>query len=445
MPPRLPALEDVYTADIIERAQQLVANANPREGVDYRTRIVRYACDYLTWADANGIDVDDIDALLSDETVDRYREALKEAGQPPGTYRSTTSIIRRLHPNIGLAGTRHGDPTPKPARHVPQAPKKELAPLRDEIRQKLQAYRATVLDDDTWQLVRPLTLEAVTAAAPHTTTRAVHMMRLTAYLAAYAHEHDLPLRVDTVLHPDTVNKFIADTTNHADGRSIANYASLLRQVAIAVGQQPIGELAARPGAKGGDGGDLYDPYQLDDVDRFLRATDKLRTAHRRRHATAGIALVAAFGYTPGETDWARPAHLTDTGATVTATIHTPACWDLRASEEAAFDNHAGPAAGTVRNDLLIVRATVQCLPGWEPLIRTVLNDAQQAGDEFLLGGAGDQRNGRWYRTVTDHNGVDVNSRRLRGFWLREHLEPLIGGQIDVLATNTLHLNRLFGR
>ena len=108
----------------------------------------------------------------------------------------------------------------------------------------LAAYRPQRIPPRDWAAVRPFVVESATRLGLDHGAAAVRVVRVLARLAAWAVGEGLPLDVEVVLDPDTVERFVA--VGLADDRSRATYRAVLRRV---------GPLLTTTGAVGAAAGD----------------------------------------------------------------------------------------------------------------------------------------------------------------------------------------------
>ena len=93
--------------------------------------------------------------------------------------------------------------------------------------------------------VETLVREAVATCHPETPARAKDLLRYATYLAAWCDSEYLPLRIDAVFHPKTIEEFVATLDRVVPARSVATVAtvaSTLRSMAKVVGPGGIAEL-----------------------------------------------------------------------------------------------------------------------------------------------------------------------------------------------------------
>jgi hypothetical protein len=93
---------------------------------------------------------------------------------------------------------------------------------------RLAGYRPRDIDPAAWEQLRPFVVGCLDRLGPGDGPGARRVVRVLARLTAWAAGDGLPLDVEVVLDPDTVERFIA--VGLADDRSRPTYRSVLRRV-----------------------------------------------------------------------------------------------------------------------------------------------------------------------------------------------------------------------
>jgi hypothetical protein len=153
----------------------------------------------------------------------------------------------------------------------------------------LYSYRPQRIGGDVWLVVRPFVVEYAAALRLRDGASARRIVRVLASLAAWAAGEGLPLDVEVVLDPDTVERFVA--VGLADDRSRATYRAALRRVGPRLTRRAPWEAKAPTVARR----KVALPYTIDEI-RGLR-DDALAqpSAGRVRAARALLALGAGAG------------------------------------------------------------------------------------------------------------------------------------------------------
>ena len=92
--------------------------------------------------------------------------------------------------------------------------------------------------------VESLVRDAVSQCRPDTPARARDLLRYATYLAAWCDSEYMPLRMDVLFAPATVEEFVATLDQVVPARSVATVAATLRSMAKIVG--PGGSAEQRP-------------------------------------------------------------------------------------------------------------------------------------------------------------------------------------------------------
>jgi hypothetical protein len=256
-------------------------------------------------------------------------------------------------------------------------------------------YQPREIDRTVWQAVRPFVLVCIDSLALGRGPGAQRAVRVLTKLADWAVGEGLPLDVEVVLDPDTVERFVA--VGLADDRSRATYRAVLRRIGPRLTKTAPWE--ARPAAVARR--QVAVPYTAQEVDWLGSDALAQPTAVRVRAARALLALGAGAGL---DGRWV-----------------------------------AGVAASDVMSDggIVVVRAgapsarVVPVLARWED---EVLDLAKSAGADFVVGGRSTSRNraGALAASLVVGNGHPrFSAPRLRSTWLVTHLT--MGTRLPELA------------
>jgi len=255
-------------------------------------------------------------------------------------------------------------------------------------------YRPMRMDADSWIAVRPFVVACANQLGFDGGAGALRVVRVLARLAAWAVGEGLPLDVEVVLDPDTVERFIASMP---EGRSPATYRSTLRRVGPPLTKRAPWEARSVPVARR----HVAPPYSTAELDGLRTAAVAQTTVGRVRAARALLALGAGAGL---DGRW----------------VARVAAEDVSVHGEAVVVRVGQPSA-----------RIVPVLASWES---EVLDLAATAGDDFLVGGRSVSKNraGALAASLVVPNGSPrVSASRLRATWLVTHLA--MGTRLPELA------------
>lgn len=244
-------------------------------------------------------------------------------------------------------------------------------------------------------IVQPFVAEATERLDVDAGAGAQRTARVLARLAAWAMGEGLPLDLEVILDPDTVERFVA--VGLADDRSRATYRAALRRVGPLLTRRAPWESKAAPVAHRR----VALPYTTAELDALQSDARVQPTVARVRAACALLALGAGAGL---DGRWV---------ARVSAD-------DVRVHGDAVLVGVGEPSA-----------RVVPVLAAWE---QDVLELAGFAGGEFLVGGRSMAKNraGALAASLVVANGHPrFSASRLRSTWLVTHLT--IGTRLPELA------------
>jgi len=260
----------------------------------------------------------------------------------------------------------------------------------------LAAYRPLRISPREWAAVRPFVVECGERLGLEGGAAAVRVVRVLARLAVWAVGEGLPLDVEVVLDPDTVERFVA-VGLAGEGRSRATYRATLRRVGPLLTTRAPWEARPAPVARR----QVALPYSARELDGLRAAALAQPTPRRVRAARALLALGAGAGL---DGRW----------------VARVAACDVRVAGGAVVVRVGEPAP-----------REVPVLACWE---REVLGLAATAGCEFLVGGRSRARNraGALAASLVVANGApSFSASRLRSTWLVTHLA--LGTRLPVLT------------
>jgi hypothetical protein len=435
-------LEDQFGADVVGFARAAVTAARP--GPQHKVpTIVRYACEYVSWALAADSPLDPA-VLFSASRVDAYYRHLCDSGTSPSSAAPVRSFLKRLHPAVGLTSTTRGR-GPDAARRTRVTLGPSLAvdltvKASPAVASELATFRPTIVPDHMWPTIQPIVLAVVLATRVDRVQRAKDLFRSAAMLVGWVHSEGRPLRPELVFDATTVSGFADRFWEVAHRPSLATHISNLRSIAAGLGvtsAPPLGGYTA-------DVTYAYDDAHIAELENAIAA---VRQPRRRRSLSAIELLAFGAGYTPMEMCWAQPSHLVDIDGAVHAVIHTPERWDLRLDVDLVRTIFGDAAADADAHPGLHVRATVRILDRWQALAVQVRETAISDGEEFLLGGDGEGRRGR-YDTVLNggkHGGakIEFSYKQARLRWMADFAGPTLEPLRDALGVSTLDLKHMF--
>lgn len=180
--------------------------------------------------------------------------------------------------------------------------KRRSAP--DDVHDTIAQYSPAGPSAAAWPVCGDAVREWVLAAAPQGHAHAVKLLTITARLAAWAVEQGLPVDPERVLHPDTVDRFVALALAGEPDGTRATYRSRLRRVAVAATRKapwspPV--TIARPAHRA--------PYGGADVTLLLAAGSRIVDPGRARAFTM-VPVGLAVGPQPAELLLLRAEHIT---------------------------------------------------------------------------------------------------------------------------------------
>ena len=238
-------------------------------------------------------------------------------------------------------------------------------------------YRPQKLDRSTWVTVKPFVATCAEELALDGGAASLRKIRVLARLAGWALGEGLPLDVEVVLDPDTVERFIASGVDH--DRSQATYRSELRRLGPLLTRHAPWEARPRPVARR-QVAPPYTPQELGQLRAFAAAQP---TAQRGRAARALLALGAGVGL---DGRWLARVRAQD----------------------------AVPVLAAWEDEVLDLKAT--------------------AGEEYLVGGCSTARNRAGSLAaslVVPYGCPKFSASRLRSTWLVSHLA--MGTRLPELA------------
>lgn len=151
------------------------------------------------------------------------------------------------------------------------------------------------LSPDRFARVQRLVHQAALACKPATEQRARDFIRYGSYLASWCDAQYLPLRVEVVFSPDTVEQFISVLDEAVPPRSAATVASVLRTMSAI-----LCPLLVAGSPKRHRGRLARAPYSADELSLLFALIDRSRSRKRRHDMAALLVLCLATGATGQE-------------------------------------------------------------------------------------------------------------------------------------------------
>jgi len=261
----------------------------------------------------------------------------------------------------------------------------------------LASYSPLTIDREQWLAVRPFVTAWAGRLALDGGPAAHRVVLAIGRLSAWAVGEGLPLDLEVVFDPDTVERFIAVGIPEAPQRSRATYRAVLRRVGPLLTKQAPWE--AKPPAVARR--QLAVPYTADELAGLKADACREPTPGRERAVRALLALGAGAGLDGRWVTRVEREHVEVVDGTVLVEVGEPAA------------------------------RVVPVLAEWED---EVLDLAATAGAEFLVGGRSRSRNrasNLAASIVVAHGHPRLSAARLRSTWLVAHLA--LGTRLPELA------------
>lgn len=151
-------------------------------------------------------------------------------------------------------------------------------------------FTPSLVSPDRFARVEHLVREATNACAPPTRQRARDFTRYGTYLATWCDAEYMPLRLEVVFHPDTVERFVAVLETSLAPRSVATIASVLRAMsALLLPAISPSSLSHHPGRR------PKPPYSYEEVEELFSLIERARSRKRRHDLAALLVLCLATG------------------------------------------------------------------------------------------------------------------------------------------------------
>ena len=270
---------------------------------------------------------------------------------------------------------------PRPARSKPEAQ------IPDEIRAWIEHYKPQEIAAEEWESgeLRDFVVSTLKAAAAKGIPVTGPPARVLSLIGPWCQEQEIPLDIERVLDPDTVERFITEGATYLPSR--ITYRSALRRL----GRELTKTAPWAPRPEAITHGKTAPPYTAEELAQVWDDACHQSNSGRIRVATGMVALGAGAGFDGGAVRRARGTDVTSTNDGVI--IH---------------------ARSRVPRDVVVLRV-------WEG---TVLDLAAQAGDGTVLGVSATSTDVIYdwtNRFDIGHAHPKLSIPRLRSTWIVTHL------------------------
>ena len=119
-----------------------------------------------------------------------------------------------------------------------QTDRKALTRLSPEVRHQLENFQPIKVRAETWAIIGPYVRDAVARAAPSSASSAMKYCSPVASLLSWCCGAGLDLRPDVVFHPDTIDRWVTDSSGFS-ASTRACYRSVVRKFAAKVVGPPL--------------------------------------------------------------------------------------------------------------------------------------------------------------------------------------------------------------
>lgn len=258
--------------------------------------------------------------------------------------------------------------------------------LTEEIARRIDGYAPRDIAASVWtKALRPFVIPALRASKPAGLAAMERNARVLTLIAAWCVKQGIPLDVELLLDPDTIERFCSTGLKKLPSRG--SYRATLRRL----GRELTKDAPWEPRPEPMPARKVSPPYSKAEM-KALRGDVVRQSTTSRRRATTALILLGAGGGLDGR--WARQVRGTDVArvnGVVVVSVGEP-----RAREV--------PVLKEYEKELLAL--------------------AQEAGDEYLVGGHTTHRN-RTNEIVArfedGHGHPRLEPKRLRSTWVVTHL------------------------
>jgi hypothetical protein len=257
---------------------------------------------------------------------------------------------------------------------------------KKDIERRIEGYAPRDVPTPVWEeKLRPFVIPALHAADPVGTAAMERFARVLTLIAAWCLREGIPLDVELVLDPDTVERFCSTGLKKTPSRG--SYRATLRRL----GRELTTKAPWDPRPEPMPARKLSPPYPAAEMKTLWRDITRQSTPRRRR-ATKALYLLGAGAGLDGR--WARKVRGTDVrrvDGVVLVSVGSPRPRDV-------------PVLKEYEEDLLALAA--------------------EAGEEYLVGGRTTHRN-RTNEIVArfedGHAHLKLDPKKLRSTWIVTHL------------------------
>jgi len=270
-----------------------------------------------------------------------------------------------------------------------------LAGANSESGDRVVSFRPRGVNEATWRMIRPFVLGCASELPVSGWSSTTRTLRVLCQLAAWALGEGLALDVESLLDPDTVERFVLRGLTGDPSR--ATYRAVLRRIGPLLTKKAPWEPRPVPIARR----QVARPYTTTELVTLIADAWRQSTHARNRAARALLALGAGAGLDGRWVTRVKAEDVVIDGKVVLVQVGEPAS------------------------------RVVPVLAGWEA---EIIELASTAGDQFLVGGYSSSRN----RASALTSGLEVppghprlSAARLRSTWLLWHL--IAGTRLPELA------------
>jgi len=254
-----------------------------------------------------------------------------------------------------------------------------------EIARRIEGYRPKDVPETWDSTIRPFVVTALRAAEPQGTPSVEQWARVLTLISSWCVAEGIPLDIERVLDPDTVERFTSTRLKGFPSRH--HYRTVLRRLGRRLTKRAPWPPRPEPMKRR----KVALPYSATELDQLWEDAQRQSSPPRRRTAMALICLGAGAGI---DGRWCTKVRGTDVrrlGGVVVVQVNGPSPREVPVLER--FEEH-------------------------------MLRIAEEAGDDLLIGPFSQHRN-RTYKIASrfepGHGHPNLSVKRLRSTWIVEHL------------------------
>ena len=267
--------------------------------------------------------------------------------------------------------------------------------VNEEIALRIDSYRPRAIGEPEWEAIRPFVFACASELPLAGWAGATRTLRVLTQIALWAVGDGIALDQEVVLDPDTVERFVAASPGSDASR--ATYRAVLRRIGPLLTRKAPWEPRKAPVSRR----QVALPYTANDLALLSNDACQQPTEGQRRAAGALLALGAGAGL---DGRWCTRVRAGD--------VHVDTAVHVRVGDPVARE--------------------VPVLARWEA---AVLDLANTAGDQYLVGGSSTSRNRASALTASlavPPGHPKFSCARLRSTWLLSHL--IAGTRLPELAS-----------